>query len=196
MDLIKPHIPNMLTMFRIPLAFLCAYFAFFKEDPFSLSVSLGLFLLAAITDAVDGHLARRWKIVSKFGKIWDPIADKILILGVLVVFTYNGIVPLILTLLIVAREVLLTVIRLMLLSKKIVLAARQSGKFKTISQVAVLISIYCLLIFDHPLQAYISKDVISWIIFSLLIWKAGITLYSGIEFILHNRKVIGKIEWV
>lgn len=189
---IKRQLPNFLTIIRIPMAILCGYFAV-SMQPIPLSISLGLFLLASATDFLDGYLARKWGSVSKFGKIFDPIADKILIIGVFLVFTYHGIIPIILTALIVLREVLLTVIRLILLSRRVVLAARFSGKLKTFTQTIVLIIIYLLLIFFNPIDNSFYEPFIQNTIFLLILGTLSITLYSAYEFIHFNRKSIEKI---
>jgi len=151
-------------------------------------------MLASGTDFLDGYLARRWKKESNFGKIIDPIADKVLILGALFVFTWHGIIPLILTLIIAIREILLTVIRLMLLSKKVVLASIQSGKIKTFSQVGVLLFIYVVLIFKFQLTKIISFNFITNIVLLLILWIVFITLYSGYEFFIRNKKAISKLS--
>lgn len=192
MSEVKRQIPNILTILRFPLAILCAYYAItLKQTP--LCISLGLFLLASITDFFDGYLARKWNIVSNFGKISDPIADKLLILSVFFVFTYHGIISMHWTLLIFLREVVLTVIRLVLMTKKIVLASRFSGKIKTVSQIGVLIAIYVFLIFKIELVQYFGTELLNSAILALVIWTVGITLYSGYEFISANRKAIEKL---
>lgn len=190
---VKRQIPNILTLLRIPMAILCAYFAF-SLNSLSLSFSLGLFMLASFTDYLDGYLARKWNIVSHFGKIFDPIADKFLILSILFVFAYNDIIPLFLVIIIAFREIALTVIRLLLLSKKVVLASRYSGKVKTFSQVTFLVIVYLLLIFKTSLSYYISPSVVYYLILALTFYIVGITVYSGYEFITHNRKAISKID--
>jgi len=173
------------------MAFCCAYFALTLTS-FSLSWSLGFFIAATFTDFLDGYLARKWNIVTKFGKIVDPIADKILILSILIIFTYQGIVPWFITAIVAAREILLTVLRLFLLSKKIVIASIQSGKLKTISQAAVLITIYLVLIFKTDLIQIIQSSLISDILFGLLLWVAAITLYSGWEFFARNKRILNR----
>ncbi len=188
----KRQLPNILTILRIPLAFLCIFFALTMK-PLSLTVSLILFVLASATDYLDGYLARKWNIVSNFGKIVDPIADKILILGVFFVFTYNGIVPIVMTIAIAMREIILTVVRLMLLPKKVVLAARISGKFKTFTQCSVLTIIYLIFIFKAPLQDLVQHEIIRNTIFLLIFWTMCITVYSGISFFLINRKALSKL---
>lgn len=188
----KKFIPNLLTVLRLPLALLCFYFAY-DLNPISLSISLGLFIVASATDYFDGYLARRWKFVSTFGKFIDPLADKVLILGVLVIFTIKGIIPVALTAIIAFREILLTVLRLLLLSKNIVLASRYSGKIKTFSQVITLVMIYLILIFMTPLQEVIHISNIKLIILLLIIWIASITVYSGIEFIVSNKNALKRL---
>ncbi len=160
-----------------------------------LSISLGLFVLAAATDYLDGYLARKWNTISSFGKIVDPIADKILILGILFIFSYKGVVPLVLAIIIAFREILLTVIRLLLLSKKVVIASIQSGKFKTASQVCSVVIIYMMLIFKIPLQQVISISGFNAIVMVLIIWVTSITLYSGYEFFVQNTKAIKQLSW-
>lgn len=194
MTRIKRQIPNILSILRIFLAFFCFYMAL-SSTPFALSISLGIFVIAAMTDYLDGYLARKWNLISSFGKIVDPLADKILILGILFIFSYKGVVPLILASIIAFREILLTVIRLLLLSKKIVIASIQSGKFKTMSQVMVVIAIYLILIFMGSIKEYISPSVIKTIILAMILWVTTITLYSGYEFFQHNTKAIRQLQW-
>jgi len=159
-----------------------------------LTISLGLFVLAAATDYLDGYLARRWNTISSFGKIVDPIADKILILGVLFIFSYKGVVPLVLAIIIAFREILLTVIRLLLLSKQIVIASIQSGKFKTASQVISVVIIYMMLIFRIPLKEVIGASGFNAVILVLIIWVTSITVYSGYEFFVQNTKAIKQLS--
>lgn len=186
----KRQLPNALTIFRLVLAFLCTYFAYHINIK-SLTISFVLFCVASATDFFDGYLARKWKTVSSFGKLMDPIADKVLILGVLFAFAIQGIIPLILAGLICFREVLLTILRLAI-SKKAVLASMYSGKIKTFSQVFVLGFIYITLIYKKPLNLYIDKTILSGIIVGLVTWVAIISIYSAIDFLYHNRKIMRK----
>lgn len=194
MHRIKRQIPNALSIVRIGLAFACFYHAL-SLNPTDIAISLGIFVVAAITDFLDGYLARKWNITSSFGKILDPIADKILILGILFIFWYKGIVPLVLTILIAFREILLTVIRILLLPKKVVLASIQSGKFKTVAQIGFVIIVYITLIFKSSIIQMISPDLVKYFILSLLMIVAFITLYSGYEFFARNTKVLKKLSF-
>ncbi len=188
MSELKRQLPNVLTIMRILLAFLCSYYAFY-QDIRSLTISLVLFCIASATDYFDGYLARKWKIVSSFGKLMDPIADKVLILGVLLVFAVQGIVPLVLTILIFFREILLTILRLVV-SNKVVMASRYSGKVKTFSQVIVLVIIYITLIYTKELMLYVDKITIQYVINGLVMWLAIISIYSAIDFLYYNRKIM------
>jgi len=188
----KQQIPNMLTLVRIPMALLCAYFAVTLK-PVPLTISLAIFILASATDYLDGYLARKWGIVSNFGKITDPIADKMLILSVFIIFTYHGVIPIFWTLLIFIREITLTAIRLVLMTKKVVLASRFSGKMKTVSQIGVICTIYVLMIFKPEILDFVSQEVMRNVILAMVIWTVGITLYSGYEFISANKRAISKL---
>ena len=188
----KKQIPNILSFSRLIFAIFCCYFAF-TLNPTSLSISHGLFMVASATDYFDGYYARKWKVVSNFGKIIDPVADKVLILGVLFVFTYHGVIPFFLTAIIALREIVVTIIRFILLYRNIVLASIYSGKIKTFSQGIGLVIIYLLLIFKTSLIQYIDIEIISNVILGLVIWKVLITLYSGFEFFVENRKAISNL---
>lgn len=188
----KKSIPNILTVLRIILAIICTYFAF-QGDKTSLTISLIIFIVASITDFFDGYLARKWKTESNFGKITDPIADKVLILGVLFSFTMQDVVPLLFTMIIAFREILLTIIRLVLAPKKVVIASVSSGKLKTGTQITALILIYLFMIFIKPLQAFFGIHTIQWTIYGLLLFVVAITVYSGIEFFVLNKRAIKKL---
>jgi len=184
----------MLSIVRIVLAFACFYHAL-SLNPSDIAISLGIFVIAAVTDFLDGYLARKWNITSSFGKILDPIADKILILGILFIFWYKGLVPLFLTILIAFREILLTVIRILLLPKKVVLASIQSGKFKTVAQIGFVIIVYFTMIFKTSIIQMISPEFVKSFILTLLLIVASITLYSGYEFFARNTKVLKKLSF-
>jgi len=188
----KKRLPNILTVLRILLAIACTYFAI-KGDKYSLTVSLIIFLVASFTDFLDGYLARRWKTESNFGRITDPIADKLLILGVLFSFSMQDVVPFLFTLIIAFREILLTVIRLVLAPKKIVIEAAPSGKFKTFFQGGALITIYLMMIFNKTLKDTFGEKTFEWTIYGLLLCVVAVTLYSGVEFFIKNKRAIKKL---
>ncbi len=191
MEYFKKYIPNILSVLRLPLAFLCVYYTY-SLKPVFLIISLALFMIASFTDYLDGYLARKWKIVSKFGKIMDPIADKVLILGVMFIFSYEGVIPWVLTVIIASREIFVTAIRFIMLSKKIVLASMHSGKVKTFSQVIALVGVYVLLIVNSWIDVATVNIVIKNIILLMILWVAGISIYSCVDFLNRNRRILSK----
>ncbi len=185
----RRYIPNILTISRIPLAILCCYYAA-DLSPKSLFISMLFFMAASFTDYLDGYYARRWNYVSTFGKFTDPVADKLLILGVLLVFAFKGVIPMFLAWIIVARELIVTIIRMMLMFKKVVTSSRYSGKIKTFSQVIVLWLIYNFLIYRKLLENHIDPIWINRIIAMMCVYIVIITIYSGIEVLWLDRKKV------
>lgn len=192
MSEIQRQIPNILTVIRIVLAIVCCYFAF-EHKTQSLVLSFSFFLLASLTDYLDGFLARRWKSVSNFGKLLDPIADKILLLGVIFSFALKGVFPLLFAIVIAFREIGLTIIRLFLAPRKIVLAAEYSGKVKTVVQIVCIVLMYIILIFIHPLREEFGRMFIEYTMYLLISIVAIVTIYSGIDFIRTNSKILYKV---
>ncbi|GAB3216817.1 CDP-diacylglycerol--glycerol-3-phosphate 3-phosphatidyltransferase [Kineococcus gypseus] len=134
------HLPNALTVLRLVCVPLLVWFM--AEDGgrdwrWRLAAS-GVFAAASITDRYDGQLARRWGTVSDFGKVADPLADKALIGSALVVLSLQGRVPWWMTVLVLAREVLVTVLRFLVIRRGVIIPADRSGKVKTVVQTAAV----------------------------------------------------------
>lgn len=134
------NLPNKLTLsrFGLTILFLLAVFA---DAPFSNTVALALFVAAGITDWVDGAYARRHNLITNFGKLMDPLADKILTCSAFIAFVGEGWIAPWMVVLIVARELAITGLRLLAASKNVVLAAEGWGKHKTIWQIITIIAI-------------------------------------------------------
>jgi CDP-diacylglycerol--glycerol-3-phosphate 3-phosphatidyltransferase len=131
-------LPNLLSLFRILIIPVLVYLLSYT-DPFSSALAALLFLIAAVTDFFDGYLARRHRTVSDFGKILDPIADKLMIVAVLIMLAamdrpVEESVPAWLVVVIVARETAVTIIRGIALTEGIVMQAEELGKYKLILQ--------------------------------------------------------------
>ncbi len=136
MEKFKHQIPNTLTIFRIiliPIFIYCALNDFFI-------LTLIVFVVAALTDTFDGLIARKFGYVSNFGKIVDPLADKLLVASALIIFSYWGIVFWWLTAIILLREIFMTIYRELLKKKGIFLAANRYGKIKTTTQMVTIIA--------------------------------------------------------
>lgn len=115
-----------------------------------------LFLIASITDFVDGWYARKYNQITTFGKLFDPLADKILVNSTLIIFGARGIIPIVFVIIFIVRDILVDGLRMMLASNNIVLAADKWGKLKTIFQMIGL----TLLFFVHPLSS--SFMIFTW----------------------------------
>src|SRR3989338_1431332 len=139
------NLANKLTISRIILAGFFILFLFIK-GPGAKFMAMAIFLAACITDYYDGYFARKTCSITAFGKLMDPIADKILILGAFLAFVEIEIIPAWMVMVIIARELVITGIRILALSQKRVLAAETGGKHKTVSQMVAVITILIFLI--------------------------------------------------
>ncbi|MFH1519885.1 MAG: CDP-diacylglycerol--glycerol-3-phosphate 3-phosphatidyltransferase [Candidatus Omnitrophota bacterium] len=182
--------PNKLTILRIVLSFVCIGFIL-KNSLFSLIVAFIVFCLASITDFLDGYLARRKNLISDLGKILDPIADKILIIGVFCAFLELGIINTWMVSLIMFREFIITGLRLYGLNKGVTLEARRLGKHKTLSQVLGIFIVLFTLIFRmifpaSPVATFFYEKLIPILMWYIVV----ITLFSGAYYFWVNRQAI------
>src|SRR6187200_3167199 len=131
------NLPNKLTLsrFGLTVAFLIVMF---WQFPYNETVALLLFCLAGITDWVDGEIARRRELITNFEILMDPLADKILTCSAFIAFLGQGYVAAWMVVVVVARELTVTGLRLLAASKNVVLAADRYGKHKTISQMVTV----------------------------------------------------------
>src|SRR6266480_5568516 len=134
------NLPNQLTISRfiLTVAFLAVIFSGF---PYHETLALLLFSAASLTDYFDGKIARRDKLITNFGILMDPLADKILVCSAFIAFVGRGWMPAWMVVVIVARELAITGLRLLAASKNVVLGAEGFGKHKTISQIVAIIAI-------------------------------------------------------
>src|SRR5438270_13336624 len=137
------NLPNKLTVARLVLTgvFLAFFFAPFRLND---TVALLVFGAASLTDYFDGKIARRDNLITNFGILMDPLADKILICSAFIAFVGRGWIPAWMVVIVVARELAITGLRLLAASKNVVLAAEGYGKHKTISQIVAIISVLML----------------------------------------------------
>lgn len=140
-----------------------------------------LFLVASITDYLDGYLARKLNLVTNFGKFADPLADKILVLCALIMLVQTHQLPAWIVSIIVTRELAVTGLRLLLIEQNIVMAADWSGKLKTATQ---MIAITCLLFNDFGLSIPLGT--------LFLYGCLALTIYSGIDYFVKYRKVFNQ----
>ena len=189
------NLPNKLTVSRIVLAFVFVAVLELPGSVVSRSLALLIFLAASFTDFLDGWIAKTGNMVTDFGRLMDPIADKILVLGAFLVFVQMGIVPGWMVVIIVAREAVVTGLRISALTKGSVIPADDGGKHKMVSQVFSIIAILFFLIFrEAGIRVFqfwnqgterIYKDVI----FVLMLITTSLTLISGIAYLVKNKEV-------
>ena len=181
-------IPDWLTLARVAATFVllillqaCAH----PPAPLGTAwMALGLFVAAALTDWLDGHLARKWKIESDFGRLFDPLADKLLVVVAFVGLLGAGLLPVWFVSLVVAREFLITGIRLVAGQKGVVLAAEKVGKHKTFTQMVTAILGLLLLAFDSGNQT-------GQLILEAAVWiTAVVTAGSGLWYLKANYPLL------
>ncbi len=184
------NVANKLTLLRILLAFICIGLIL-ANSLATLSVAFVVFCLASLTDFLDGFLARRKNLTSDLGRLLDPIADKILIIGVFCAFLELGVVNAWMVSLIMLREFIITGLRLYGLSKNVVLEAKRFGKHKTFSQVAGVCTIFVALISKAVFPQSKAVVFLYQIFIPLMMWYIVIiTLFSGVYYFWVNRRAI------
>ncbi|HUV30696.1 MAG TPA: CDP-diacylglycerol--glycerol-3-phosphate 3-phosphatidyltransferase [Acidobacteriota bacterium] len=181
--------PNLLTLLRIALA--PVFMFFFIVDNFYMKlVGLALFVLAALTDMADGYYARKYGIVTGFGKFMDPLADKILVSSALITFIAMKFVSAVPVILIVGREFAITGLRLLAAYKGVVIPPSWGAKLKTFVQMTVVgivigyITLLALLTqLESPALGLLEFDY--YFYFNLGLWvTAAITVWSGVDYIV------------
>lgn len=176
------NLPNSLTtlrIFLIPVIIVFYYIDISGElfgTPMNFVVIAGLFAFASVTDLLDGYLARRLNLITTYGKFMDPLADKILVVSALILLVESALVPAWIVAIIVAREFIVSGLRMMLSDKGVVHAAQLSGKIK-----AAVTMIAIVLLFITPLQE----------LGLILIYVATmLTLWSGMDYLLQAKEVM------
>lgn len=171
------NIANIITVVRILLAPVFIWLLLLDNGEMGLLryIAAALFIVAIVTDAVDGHLARGRNLITNVGIILDPIADKVLTGGALVALSILGELPWWITILILVREFGITIYRFAVLSKVVVPASR-GGKLKTILQ-AVAISLFLV-----PLSTVVGVWIL-WLNWSVMAIAVVLTVYTGIEYL-------------
>ena len=184
------HIPNILTVLRILITPLFIFFIF-SDIKYSKIFALLIFSLASLTDYFDGFFARKFNVVSEFGKFLDPIADKLLILSAFLSFLFlpilSSIISIWMVLIIFFRDIFITGLKVLLNSTGRKIQTSKFAKFKTAFQ---MITVYFILIYLLA-HKYNSIDAIdsynaAWFLYILMISTTLMTLISGLRYIIKN----------
>ncbi len=192
------NLPNVLTMSRLVLAaalMLCLACAF----PGARSLALVVFLVAAVTDYLDGYLARTVYGSTAFGRLMDPLADKILVCAAFVSFVEMKLVPAWIAVIIISREFLVTGLRLLAASNGRILSAQSWGKHKTVWQLLVIITLLIGLVLRDDLPAryagWLPEDfdlLFRYAAWYLSLFAACITVLSGSMYFFGNRALFAR----
>jgi len=174
------NLANQLTLVRLILVPLFMVFLL-ERGPYGQIIATGFFILAAITDGLDGYIARSRKQITNLGKIIDPLADKLLISAALISLIELGLVKAWVVFVIIAREFAVTGLRTVAAAEGFVIAASPLGKLKTFSQVVAIVAI---LIQDLPIPFLPTFSKIA------LYFAVIITVYSGIDYFNKNKDLI------
>src|SRR6476661_1504871 len=167
------NVPNVLTVLRILLVPVLVV-ALLDQTPNGDVLAAIVFAVASMTDAVDGWLARRRQSITTFGKLMDPLADKLLVIGALLALVSLGRLAAWVAMVIIAREFAVTMLRMTASQAGVVTPARALGKLKTVMQVGMV----CALIFVRAARACVD---------TLCSGSAGLTLFSGVDYFFGLR---------
>jgi CDP-diacylglycerol--glycerol-3-phosphate 3-phosphatidyltransferase len=198
-------LPNRITMFRIvAMAFFIP--SVLRDTMMFSYASIIIFSIAAASDWIDGHIARKYNIISNFGKVMDPLADKIMILSALICFVQLHIVPSWMVIIIIGREFLVSGIRIMVAEEGEIIMASNWGKAKTVIEIIAVTTTLLLISINHtinymglsrqdmivkgePLTEFVLLTVIPY---ALMFLAAAVSLISGLEYFFKNKRVFDK----
>ena len=186
------NLPNFLTLIRMALVpvFIVFFYLGQSVDRIYCVCAFIIFVVASATDAIDGHIARNRGLITNFGKLMDPLADKVLTTAAFIVFVDVHIIPAWMVIVILAREFIITGLRGVAAAEGVVIPAGFSGKLKTVFQMLAI----CLILLDsaigngpvtHGFWVFVSGAGI------ICLWVAVVlTVYSGIKYLWNGRKLL------
>jgi len=189
------NLPNLITLSRIPTMFLIAWLMF-QDWLGAATLAFWIFIAAAVGDWLDGHLARKMNLVSTFGKLMDALTDKVMVLGLMIVFVDQGTIPVVWVLLTMCREFLVTGMRMVAASKGVIVAADKSGKTKTLTQLIAIGFLLFVPMMTTDLAYFFNFDLSPY---SEVIHKTGLAIFilgtafavsSGTAYIWRYKDVV------
>ena len=174
------NLPNKLTTLRVIMIPFFVFFLLWQngENYTFRMIALALFIIASLTDLLDGKIARKYNLVTNFGKFMDPLADKLLVCSALICLIELGQLPSWMVIVIISREFIISGFRLIASDNGVVIAASYWGKFKTTFQMVSVV----LLILDIPALAFVT---------TICVWIALVlTIVSLVDYIYKNHKIL------
>lgn len=178
------NLPNKLTLFRVILIpfFVAILLIPFFNQYYGNYIALGIFIVASLTDMLDGKIARKYNLVTNFGKFMDPLADKLLVCSAMICLVELNLLESWIVIIIIAREFIISGFRLIASDNGVVIAASYWGKFKTTFQMIMI----CVLIFNIQLQ----NPVINIVGIVLKYVALALTIISLVDYMVKNRSVL------
>ena len=174
------NLPNKLTTLRVIMIPFFVFFLLWQngENRTFRMIALALFIIASLTDLLDGKIARKYNLVTNFGKFMDPLADKLLVCSALICLIELNALPAWMVIIIISREFIISGFRLIASDNGVVIAASYWGKFKTTFQMVSVV----LLILDIPALAFVT---------TICVWVALLlTIVSLVDYIYKNHKIL------
>ena len=172
------NLPNKLTMLRVFMIPFFIVFLLIPVTPYDKWIALAIFIIASLTDLLDGKIARKYNLVTNFGKFMDPLADKLLVCSALICLIELDKIPSWMVIVIIAREFIISGFRLVASDNGVVIAASYWGKFKTTFQMVAV----CLLIADIAALTVVTQ-IILWI-------AVVLTVVSLTDYLIKNKDVM------
>ncbi|OGU33134.1 MAG: CDP-diacylglycerol--glycerol-3-phosphate 3-phosphatidyltransferase [Ignavibacteria bacterium GWA2_35_9] len=191
-------LPNQLTILRIILTPFFLFFFLFP-DPLYKQISLGIFIVAALTDWYDGWLARKFNYITTWGKFWDPLADKILTSSAFLGFAILGVLEFWMVMIILIRDFIVTGLRAYADYKNFSFPTSYYAKWKTFIQMTFLYYLLAVYVCSHTVQLYTGNEKLfallmnDYLIYFTMLFITIITFHSGADYLYKNRLLIAKL---
>ncbi len=202
-------LPNRITMFRMLIVIVFIPSLLASNVVFNY-IALFLFAIAGISDWLDGYIARKYNIVSDFGKVMDPLADKILVVSTLLCFVQLGVVPAWMVVIIIGREFMISGIRMMAAQGGKIIMASNLGKLKTVVEMTAITTVLLLKVIQDTIEYYNETQTWEQIFMRLGNWgdilvqfaygapywlmfaATVMSLVSGLDYFFRNKKIFDK----
>lgn len=173
------NLPNKLTVLRVILVPVFVLFLLANITPYDKWIALVIFIVASLTDLLDGKIARKYNLVTNFGKFMDPLADKLLVCSAMICFIAMNKMPTWMVLIVIAREFIISGFRLVASDNGVVIAASYWGKFKTAFSMVMII--FVIMDIANP---------VFYVITQILIWVSLVlTVISLVDYVLKNKDI-------
>ncbi len=176
------NLPNKLSIMRVMCIPVIVLLLYLPEDGCRLAAGI-LFILASVTDYLDGHIARKHNLVTDFGKFIDPVADKLLVLTTLIMLLHRRQMEAWIIILILSRELAVDGLRMVAVGQGKVIAASMFGKIKTTCQMILIIA--CIMLNLHVFE--------TWYMIVMTVVVAAMTLFSAVDYFVRNKSVFSSM---